>query len=229
MVEYQVKYSEASQFFSQTPCGYLVGFPSLFLVWFIPQSQLVFAIHSVGGKACEKVLTALRPSQAIFFSELSWMWGGNSSPNQQHIFRPLLLLLFCQADLHQEIWAPGEGSSADWASGLILDLTDVSNNYKPSISTAILRVSNKWSTLLRDWCSGCSAPWLTCRISDSCQFRAAFTSGLFSGSQLRLPVWMHLITRGRVQPPNPSTVVVNIEHQMRLAVISSRHVSHKMR
>lgn len=29
----------------------------------------------------------------IFFSELSWMRGGNSSPNQQHVFRPLLLLL----------------------------------------------------------------------------------------------------------------------------------------
>lgn len=59
--EYQVKCSEASQFFSQTPCGYLVGFPSLFLIWFIPQSQLVFAFRSVGVKACEKVLTAMHP------------------------------------------------------------------------------------------------------------------------------------------------------------------------
>lgn len=61
MGEYQVKYSEASQFFSHTLCGYWVGFPSLFLLWFIPQSQLVFAIHSVGGKAGENVLTALHP------------------------------------------------------------------------------------------------------------------------------------------------------------------------
>lgn len=39
--EQQVKYSGASESFSQTPCGYLVGFPDLFLIWFTPQSQRV--------------------------------------------------------------------------------------------------------------------------------------------------------------------------------------------
>lgn len=96
MGEYQVKYSEASEFFSQTPCGYLVGFPSLFLIWFIPQSQLVFAVRSVGGKACEEVLTTIHPSRVILFSELFWMGVGNSSPIQQRVFRTLLLFFVRQ-------------------------------------------------------------------------------------------------------------------------------------
>lgn len=97
----------------------------------------------------------------------------------------------------------------------------------------------KYCLSLRDWCSGCSAPWHMYRISDSCQFRAVFTYGLFSGSLLRLPAWilqppalivcMHLFVRGGVWPPNPSIVAVDVEHQMRLAAISSRRVSHKMR
>lgn len=93
MGEYQVKYSEASQFFSQTPCGYC-RFPFPVLIWFIPQSQLVFAVRSVGGKACEEVLTTIHPSRVILFSELFWMGGGNSSPIQQRVFRTLLLLFF---------------------------------------------------------------------------------------------------------------------------------------
>ncbi|KAK4825306.1 LOW QUALITY PROTEIN: hypothetical protein QYF61_026657 [Mycteria americana] len=46
-------------------------------------------------------------------------------------------------------------------------------------------------------------------------------------TELQVSAWTQQI--GRVRPPNPSIVVVDVEHQMRLAAISNRRVSHKMR
>lgn len=109
-----------------------------------------FCFSFCGWESLWEGINSYASQVSNFFSELSWMCGGNSSPNQQHVFRPLLLLLFCQADLHQETWAPGEGSSADWASGLSLDSTDI-NNYKSFISRALPRVRNAWNIV---YCSG---------------------------------------------------------------------------
>lgn len=170
--EYQVKCSEASQFFSQTPCGYLVGFPSLFLIWFIPQSQLVFAFHSVGGKACEKVLTATHPRQAI--SSLNFP--GCEEEILLQINSVFSGLCCCCCFVRQIYIRKSEHLEkvqfqtvlqvSAWTRQILITATNLS-----SAELSRVFVMPEILFIAQGLCSGCSSLWHKYRISDSCQLQ----------------------------------------------------------